>query len=517
MPVTSRPEPETGRPAWKTAAGISVLAALLSLPFFALQGAPGAVRSDEVWSLKTAALPYSQIMAAIRADVHPPLYYLLLGGWLRLAGEEAWTARLLSALLYVLNVFLVYGLARRLLDFRGSVLCAVLYMTSPLALLSAEFVRMYALLSLFSILSTRFYLEFSLRPEGSRRGLAGYVVASALGTFTHVWFFFLLFGQVLCQLVLFRAARAKRFAAALGLALMPYAALWLPTLLEQVRRSREATAWLEPPGIAEFGRTLLMQGGGFWLLLPALAYGLWQRRRSPAAGEPGGAWSRRAAAFAGLLLAASLAAPVLVSQFKPVFYSRFTIIVLHLFALAAAAVFGGISKHRLPIALLVIAWACIGYSLLQPPSCSSRWTAAHLLEHARETDYVIFTSLSRQPVDYYLERAGQRPGFRETSFPREIDAHPGYEGRIHEPAAVARLRQEAESLVAEIRLAARRNRDLKVFLLHGFRPQTDAILKELLDKELEPLPGESVRCAARRNYFDQVSVYRGARGGAGPR
>jgi uncharacterized membrane protein len=235
---------------------------------------------------------------------------------------------------------------------------------------------MYALLSLLSILSTWLYLGFSVRPDSSKKTFLLYVSVNALGTFTHIWFFFLLFAQGTCQLLLFPHRRLKRFLAAFALSLVPYAVLWLPTFLRQFSKSGELGAWLTRPGIQDIGSVLFLYGGAVWLMVPVLFYVWWrQRDRSRQVVES----VRANKMVLPLLLLISLGVPLLISQFKPVFYTRFTIVGLHLYALTAgAAISALIGKARIQKSLVLLTAVTASAMLIgwvQPSPCDSRQTA----------------------------------------------------------------------------------------------------------------------------------------------
>src|ERR1041384_2090597 len=180
---------------------------LLLSTFFALYKSDSAYSSDEVWSVKAVSVDYTSTMEMLKADVHPPLYYQFLYVWVRLFGVGERAVRSLSGLFFVLSVLAVYGLGRSLYGSKTALLCAAIYLCSPLAILSAQFARMYALLSLLSILSTWLYLQFSLKPDNSRLLFVAYVLVNALGTFTHIAFFFLLFAQIVFHLLFYRWRR----------------------------------------------------------------------------------------------------------------------------------------------------------------------------------------------------------------------------------------------------------------------------------------------------------------------
>ena len=481
---------------------------VLSSVLFALLGMTSALRSDEVWSIQATSLDYQTMMAQIRQDAHPPLYYQILAVWSGVFGASEIGVRSLSGLFYILSVLAVYILARKLYDPRTAMLCAGLYLTSPLAILYSHFARMYALLSLLSILSTWLYLGFSVRPDNSKKTFLLYISVNALGTFTHIWFFFLLFAQGTCQLLLFPHRRLKRFLAAITLSLVPYAVLWLPAFLSQFSKSGELGAWLTRPGIQDIGSVLLAYGGAVWLMVPVLLYVWWRRRdRSGQVVE-----SVRANVVLLLLLLISLGVPLLISQFKPVFYTRFTIVGLHLYALAAgaaiSALIGKAKIQQMLVILVAVTASAMVIDSFQPSPCDSRRTAEYLLEHAGPGDIVIFTSLSRPPIDYYMDQMEPARQMMETSFPAEIDSHPGYEGHIQDAARIPALRREAVRLAERIERLGQGSVEGCIYFLHGYRPKTDKILGVQLDKHFQLEERECVHCRAAPNYYREVSVYR---------
>ena len=255
---------------------IGLLLLLLCSIFFALYQSDSAYSSDEVWSVKAVSIDYSSTMETLKADVHPPLYYQFLYVWVRLFGIGERAVRLLSGLFYVLSVFAVFGLGRALYGNKTAFLCAAIYLCSPLAILSAQFARMYALLSLLSILSTWLYLQFSVKPDNSRLLFVAYVLVNVLGTFTHIAFFFVLFAQTIFHILFFRRTRIMAFAAAVVLSLLPYTFLWAPVLIRQFSKSAEGIAWVSKPGLAMATELVFLYGGVLWILIPIILY-LWWR------------------------------------------------------------------------------------------------------------------------------------------------------------------------------------------------------------------------------------------------
>ncbi|NJN94693.1 MAG: hypothetical protein HC875_11665 [Anaerolineales bacterium] len=79
---------------------------------------------DEGWSIYFAAQSLPQLLALTAIDIHPPLYYLLLQGWLGLTGFGAETARFFSVVAGTALIPAVALLGRRLLGRRVSLVAA---------------------------------------------------------------------------------------------------------------------------------------------------------------------------------------------------------------------------------------------------------------------------------------------------------------------------------------------------------------------------------------------------------
>ncbi len=461
-----------------------------------------AYSSDEVWSIKTAALNYGSRVAALKADVHPPLYFHVLNSWIRLFGTGERAVRSLSGLFYVLSVFAVYGLARELYGTKTAMLCAAIYLISPLAILSAQFARMYSLLSLLSILSTWLSLQFSIKPRNSRLLFALYVAVNVLGTFTHIAFFFVLFGQIVFQLLFYRQVRIKRFVLAIVLSLLPYLFLWAPILFDQITNSSEGLAWVKKPGLSMMADLLFLYGGVLWLVLPVLLFFWWRSGFVPLSH-----FSKLGITSLPLwLLLITVLTPLLISEVKPIFNSRFAIIGLPLFAVTIGALIGKATNYLLPFALITL--TAVGFVVAHPASgpCDNRSMAAYLNQSTKDGDVVIFTSLTRLPIDYYLGITPVTKQLFETSFPAEIDQHPGYEGSVQDPGRLAALEGEARSLVDKIAAMKSPNSSGRIFFFHGSHPEIDSILEKHLRERFEILAEPAVQC--NEVYFKEVSVYR---------
>jgi uncharacterized membrane protein len=110
------------------------------------------------------------VYTAYRAsERQPPLHYLVLHGWIRLAGASDWAVRVPSALYSVGSVLLLAWLGLRVAGPRVALLAAYLLAISPFLLLFGPMARYYSQALFLVLLSTALLLEALVRPQRSGR------------------------------------------------------------------------------------------------------------------------------------------------------------------------------------------------------------------------------------------------------------------------------------------------------------------------------------------------------------
>ncbi|MGY1705093.1 glycosyltransferase family 39 protein [Geodermatophilus sp. SYSU D00697] len=222
--------------------------------------APPDLWLDEAQSVAIARLPLPELFAALRVDGAPPLYYLLLHGWIGLFGQGAAAVRGLSALISVLTLLVACSVARRMAGRRVAVALVVLLATSPFVIRYATETRMYALLVLLAVLGG-LAVHTVVRRPGPWPVLALGAVTGAL-LLTHVWAFHLVAVTGLLALAGLRARRRTVLRVLAGLAVGGLLYLpWLPSLLFQMAHT--GTPWAQPPGLAALPIALEAWRGGF--------------------------------------------------------------------------------------------------------------------------------------------------------------------------------------------------------------------------------------------------------------
>jgi len=141
---------------------------------------------DEATSLQFAR---HATRGCLLAEVNnPPLFRMLLHGWIRLgpASSDAWV-RLLPALFGGLTCMAFWPLACRFLKRRAALMALVLLVFNPYHLLFSQEVRAYSLLILLGVLALLLHLITLERPGRLGAGLA-YCAVLVAGLHTHYQF-----------------------------------------------------------------------------------------------------------------------------------------------------------------------------------------------------------------------------------------------------------------------------------------------------------------------------------------
>lgn len=182
---------------------------------------------DEQFTLEVVALPWSQIGSALAADIHPPLYFVLLKAWMTFSMTEpiVW-ARLFSAVT-ALGATLALDrlwLPRQLPEPRAWFLA--LWCLSPLLLLDARMARSYSLQTLLTVLVFAAAVRACERPGVWRSVLLGGSIAALL--YTHY------LPGIAAGAVAVTVVALRNWRTAVGAALLAAVAYlpWLPVLVD---------------------------------------------------------------------------------------------------------------------------------------------------------------------------------------------------------------------------------------------------------------------------------------------
>lgn len=354
---------------------------------------------DEALSVGVADRPFTAIPDALRLDGSPPLYYLLLHGWLRLLGsrtEEATHA--LSLLFSVLAVLTAFGLVRSLAGARAGWVAAVLFAVNPFLTAYAQETRMYALVVLLGTVTCACFAGAFVQDRGAR-WTAGFAAGLTGLLYTHNWSLFLVAALGITWIVLLRGAggegtrRAlfRRGVAGFGIPAVLYLP-WLPALIFQAQHT--GAPWARVPGVEN-----LTTAPGFVFGQPGLA-ALVVAGMIALPHLRGTERGRLAATMLGLALGALVIA-WLASQASPAWANRYLAMMVAPLVLAAALVLERAGRAFLP-ALVLVVFLCAGTT---PPDVKSnvRDVASAVAPSLRAGDLVVSTQPEQAPaVAYYL-------------------------------------------------------------------------------------------------------------------
>lgn len=152
--------------------------------------------ADEGNSVRVTERSLNLVVAAARGDVHPPGYYVLLWGWVKLFGNGEAAVRSLSVCIGLALVGLIYWAASHWFGPRAGWLAAFCAAVSPFQVVYSQEVRMYILVAFWGMAAAFAWGRWieanartSTRPEKAQWLWSGlYIACMAAGLWTHYSF-----------------------------------------------------------------------------------------------------------------------------------------------------------------------------------------------------------------------------------------------------------------------------------------------------------------------------------------
>ncbi len=200
---------------------------------------------DEAQSVALADEGPTGLPDALRGDGHPPLYYVLLSGWMAIMGKTAFAVRALSGFFGVLSLLVVYRVMHRHTDTYAAMATVGVLAASPFAIRYATEARMYALLILLLLLGHLAFVSAWRSPNAPR--LAVFAVFVGLLLHTHYWSLFLV-AVLTGVLIVSSLTRSNRSSPRLLIAVFAGSLTFIPGLpifLDQLEHT--GTPWAPGP------------------------------------------------------------------------------------------------------------------------------------------------------------------------------------------------------------------------------------------------------------------------------
>ena len=381
-----------------------------------------ALWGDEGISVGIASHPLGELPEVLAKDGAPPLYYVLLRGWMGVTGRSETQTHALSLILALATIPVGLWAGWSLFGRRVGWTLAVLAATTPYLTEYSGETRMYTLVVLLALVATTAFVHgFAF---GRRHYLPLFFASLLLLLYTHYWGLYFAASAVVALVPCYFATEDRQRLvrdASLGFATVALFFLpWLPTLLEQQRRTGAPWSWAPAPreALSALAYTL---GDGKQRVLVALAVtaGVALVPLVRSVREPEGA----AVAAMALMGSLTLAAGWMVSQVKPNWAQRYLAVVLPAALLLGAL---GTVRSKVPgmVALVIILLVWVDpfgrltavHSPVDPESQSpNRQLARAVRPYLGPDDVVVAIQMEEVPVlRYYL---GPRLRFADPSGP----------------------------------------------------------------------------------------------------
>lgn len=381
--------------------------------------------NDEAWTAWAVRSPYIRdTLQRVQADVHPPLYFLLLGVFGRFSGDSVLALRWPSALFGMVALASTYALGKQLFDRRTGIIALILLGSASFFVYYTREARMYSLLMALAALATLLYARWRNKPNLWRTFFYG--VSMALLMYTHYAAAFIIISHVLHALILQLLPRKQQCMKWYTLPLPYFLILvlyapWLPVFLTQMRSNPNGPLAIPvPTNWATVAALVLILTGGSWGLMVApfaLGNALPRLRQ----------YSNQILLLALWLLITPIGLLALNQWFAPVYQVRYAIAMLPAGALLLAY---GLRHIHIPawlrlgrsnsqyfaagiISVLVLWLVTVQltmYPELWPPKPSWETTIKSMINARQPLDATITDLAAYSPAAYYDRQLGLRRG-----------------------------------------------------------------------------------------------------------
>lgn len=347
-------------------------------------------------------------------DFHPPLYFSILWGWIRIFGSSEIALRIPSVVFGIGTIFLIFLIGKKLISPNLGIMSAMLLATNSLHIYYSQEARMYSFAAFAAALNFYYFLGV-LSNTPPRWSLGWILVLSNLLVLLSDYLAYLIFPAQFIVILLVKRKVLKTWLISLIIAAVGYT-FWVPTLFEQLNvgqvTAMNVPAWKMVVGESGI-KPLILTYVKFiigrishpdlvayaLLFLPAgslFAFLIWQARKSDS--------------FTKILLFSWLLIPIilawLISFVIPVYSFFRMLFVLPAFIILIAL---GISKFKAKLKYLFLSLVIVsqlvslGIYLFNPVFQREDWRGlVSFLKSQPKNSMILFESNgSIAPFDYY--------------------------------------------------------------------------------------------------------------------
>jgi mannosyltransferase len=391
---------------------------------------------DEAESIKESALSLQGIADHTN---QPPLYFLLLRGWIHFFGTSEAAIRSLSAVFGLLAVLFIFLAGKALLGPRAGLIGAFLASFAYYPVAYSQEARAYSLLLMLSALCGWAFIK--ILKTDKKWLYPTYLGCALLLAYTHFYGLFVILAQVLYLVIFFKKYKAQRWKflasiAALVIALIPFVLLlknrissiagngfWLPRpdLLTLVDTLRDFCA-TGPARYVVLALVLLLAIAGMFNARRAETNNTAIPRKGRSRKLPDNPVPQRQQELPGInvLLLLWLFLPILIpfieSQFMtPVYRARYAIGAYPALCLLAA---NGLNKIKwpwvfYPVLILLVVLSSLGLHTYYQENIKEQWReVAGLIESKAKSEDVIVVcdGYFQSALDYYYRGNSRETG-----------------------------------------------------------------------------------------------------------
>lgn len=346
---------------------------------------------DEIFSATFAAKDLKGLFDIVLKDVHPPLYYLLLHLWIKLFGSSEAIIRLLSAMAGILSIFAMYFLGKKVFDRHIAISATIFISLSGSAILYSQEARMYSLVLLFSTFSTLLWINLLNKfksPHQDSNSFILYTLVCLITAYLHYFGAIYIFFQLIY--LFYTSLRFKNYRKEIVILGSIVAAGFLPWLsihYSSISKISQKIDWVDKGNLTSiitlvdfiFDKSLI-----FLLFMPFLI-GIKENLKKLKEYEH---------YFSFINLVYLFFTPIIIifiiSQFIPVFYPRYFIILLPCFYLIvsilifSSSIFKGIRGNYYVLFISILALMAFLIIRFAPDSNNLRLEMSYYKPHNQQ-------------------------------------------------------------------------------------------------------------------------------------
>ncbi|MCM1264065.1 MAG: glycosyltransferase family 39 protein [Butyrivibrio sp.] len=181
--------------------------------------------ADEAYTFSLIKHSYAQICKITAADVHPPLYYILLKFCIQPFNYSHVAAKLFSIIPFVLILVIGGERLKKIFDEKVSLIFMTLFLFFPFLLAYAVEIRMYSLAAFFVFINGLYAYEYY--GENAKKDYWIWVVSGVCASYTH-YFAMVSVGIIYCVLFVAICLKKRRILKQWFAAVLITAVLYLP-------------------------------------------------------------------------------------------------------------------------------------------------------------------------------------------------------------------------------------------------------------------------------------------------